>query len=77
MNGTNSRADLLVIPQAGRIIPAPHLTPHEAEQAQHAWAHPDEPTPRTWAVDILHIRGGELRITASLTIPHTRTAAAA
>lgn len=79
MNGTNNTqtADLLVIPQAGRIIPAPHLTPDDAEQAQHAWAHPDAPSPRTWIVDILHIRDGAPRITARVTIPHSPTAVAA
>lgn len=69
--------DLLILPQAGAIIPGQHLTPEQAEQAKKDWNDygntPTESNTRTvWNIAVAHILNGQPTITSTLTIP-TRT----
>lgn len=69
----NNHYDLLVIPQARTIMPAPHLSPDEAKAAEHAWHRfgntSNTTFEQTWKVAIAHIKDDGPHITSQLTIP--------
>ena len=72
-SSNNNNYDLLVIPQTRTITPAPHLTPHEAKAAEHAWHRfgntSNTTFEQTWKIAIAHIKDDGPHITSQLTIP--------
>jgi hypothetical protein len=65
--------DLLVIPQAKIVQPAPHLTPQQAAKATQAWRNygntPNPSFEQTWTIAIAHIVDGDLQVTTTMRIP--------
>ena len=66
--------DLLVIPQTGSTIPAPHLNPQDAKQVFADWqAYGNEPSPKpvkeVWTIAVAHWKDGKFTITSQFEIP--------
>lgn len=69
---TASAPDLVVIPQAGTLIPGQHLNPDDRAEVLKTWRDwgnaPTSPS-RDYRVAVCHIIGGQPRITTTITIP--------
>lgn len=69
--------DLVILPQAHKIIPGEHLTKDEQAAATQAWHNYNPFEQRsntgTWAAHIVHIISGQPTVTATVTLPKQPT----
>lgn len=69
---TASAPDLVVIPQAGTLIPGQHLSQDDRAEVLKTWRDwgntPTSPS-RDYQVAVCHIIGGQPRITTTIKIP--------
>lgn len=69
--------DLVILPQAHKIIPGEHLTPTEQHDATQAWRNyltfEHLSNTGTWEAHIIHIINGRPTVTNTVTLPKQPT----